>query len=525
MNFSFFRTRKIATKFLVSILAALLLVNVVLTLAVSMHEKKVFLEEINTKGKNLAKFLAGISVDPILTYNIAYLDNYARDLRSGDADIDYVYILDKDNRQLISQKSEQNAKTSVDVLEFVSPIVQSGEQIGTVKMGFSTERMKTSLRKSQLIIAVLSLTTMLVISFIVFFLFQFLAVAPINRLNMTVDQVAAGNLAVAINTHNNDEIGSLFEGIKAMLARLNSVVMDVKTAADNVAGGSRQISSAAAQLSQGTTQQAASAEEVSSAIEEMNATIKQNADNALQTEKIALKSANDAEETGKAVSEAMQAMKDIALKISVIGEIARQTNLLALNAAIEAARAGEHGKGFAVVAAEVRKLAEKSQFAANEIGGLSSSSLSVAEQASAMLAKLVPDIKKTAELVQEISASSKEQAGGANQINSAIQQLNHVVQQNAGAAEEMASTAEELASQADQLQSIISFFKTNGVNLSDHKQPHEVQNKALPVHATQIAPVPTKTEEQAIDKGAKIDLHYTSTQGTTDRKDKEFEAF
>jgi methyl-accepting chemotaxis protein len=194
----------------------------------------------------------------------------------------------------------------------------------------------------------------------------------------------------------------------------------------------------------------------------MNATIRQNADNATETEKIATKSAADAQKSGEAVTDAVIAMRQIAQKIGIIEEIARQTNLLALNAAIEAARAGEHGKGFAVVAAEVRKLAERSQVAAGEIGQLSASSLEVADRAGAMLARLVPDIQRTAELVQEITASSKEQSGGADQINGAIQQLNQAVQQNAGAAEEMASTSEELASQADRLQSTIAFFKVDG---------------------------------------------------------------
>jgi methyl-accepting chemotaxis protein len=195
-------------------------------------------------------------------------------------------------------------------------------------------------------------------------------------------------------------------------------------------------------------------------MEEMVSNIKQNADNAQQTDKIANKSAKDAQESGKSVLEAVAAMKEIANKISIIEEIARQTNLLALNAAIEAARAGEHGKGFAVVAAEVRKLAERSQKAAAEINQLSATTLRVSEKSGEMLDKLVPDIQRTAELVQEISAASKEQDTGAEQINKALQQLEQVIQQNASASEEMASTTEELTGQSDQLMSALGFFHT-----------------------------------------------------------------
>ncbi len=278
------------------------------------------------------------------------------------------------------------------------------------------------------------------------------AVAVSNRL-------AEGDLTRRFTVTRKDEAGQLLAAMQHTVERLTQVVTDVKGASDNVASGSQQLSAGSEQMSQGTTEQAASTEEASSSVEEMNATIRQNADNAIQTERIARKSATDAEESGKAVAETVEAMKDIATRISIIEEIARQTNLLALNAAIEAARAGEHGKGFAVVASEVRKLAERSQNAAAEISKLSGSSVAIAEKAGAMLIKLVPDIQKTAELVQEISAASKEQTSGADQINAAIQQLNQVVQQNAGAAEEMASTAQELASQADQLKDSIEFFK------------------------------------------------------------------
>ena len=290
--------------------------------------------------------------------------------------------------------------------------------------------------------------------------------------------VAKGDLTQIIEINQKDEIGQLAAALNDMVDHIKDVVMNVKNAADNVTAGSQELSSGSEQLSQGATEQAASAEEASSSMEQMSSNIKQNAENSQQTEKIALKSAEDAKEGGKAVEQTVDAMKEIASKISIIEEIARQTNLLALNAAIEAARAGEHGKGFAVVASEVRKLAERSQTAAAEISKLSSSSVQVAEKAGQMLTMIVPDIQKTAELVQEITAASSEQNSGSEQINSAIQQLNEIIQQNASASEEMASTAEELSSQAEQLQSTISFFKLeaskNGFekkNISAPKKP------------------------------------------------------
>jgi methyl-accepting chemotaxis protein len=278
-----------------------------------------------------------------------------------------------------------------------------------------------------------------------------------NKITVAAKEVANGNLMVDLKERSAED--ELMHALAAMVQKLGEVVSEVKTATDNVAAGSRQMSAGSEQMSQGAAEQAASAEEASSSMEEMASNIKQNADNAHQTEKIAIKSASDAKEGGAAVVRTVQAMKDIAGKINIIEEIARQTNLLALNAAIEAARAGEHGKGFAVVASEVRKLAERSQKAAGEISELSSSSVEVAEKAGELLDGILPDINRTAELVQEISAASKEQDTGAEQINKAIQQLDKVIQQNASAAEEMASTAEELSSQAEQLQETIAFFR------------------------------------------------------------------
>jgi methyl-accepting chemotaxis protein len=223
-------------------------------------------------------------------------------------------------------------------------------------------------------------------------------------------------------------------------------------------------------------------------MEEMAANIKQNADNAAQTEKIARQSSKDAEASGEAVNKAVNAMRTIAEKISIVQEIARQTDLLALNAAVEAARAGEHGRGFAVVASEVRKLAERSQLAAAEISGLSGETVKVATDAGEMLAKLVPDIRKTAELVAEISAACREQDIGASQINEAIQQLDKVTQQNAGASEEMSATSEELAAQAEELQASIAFFRVDNAVAS-----HEMANvKKLKTVAAKMSAPPAK---------------------------------
>ena len=292
------------------------------------------------------------------------------------------------------------------------------------------------------------------------------------------NRLVEGDLTVSVPISGQDETGQLLTAMKNMVEKLREVADTVTEASEQVAAGSQELSNSSQVLSQGATEQAASIEETSSAMEEMSSNIQQNTDNAQQTEHIAQQASKDADEGGISVTNAVQAMKEIAAKISIIEEISRQTNLLALNAAIEAARAGEHGKGFAVVAAEVRKLAERSQSAAGEIGQLSASSTEVAEKAGTIMSKLVPDIQKTAELIQEISASTHEQNQGAGQINSAIQQLDQVIQQNAGSAEEMAATSEQLSAQADTLQSSMAFFKTG--------RQQRVATTQRPAKATQI---------------------------------------
>jgi methyl-accepting chemotaxis protein len=514
-------------KFLAGILLALLLVFAAMGLMISAHERKVLVTELSGKGENVARILAAISAEPILSFNFSALENQVRYVGAGDENIIFATVTDREDKALTEYRKA--GSTVSNVLEFTSPILQQNEKLGMVRIGYSITSIRNALRQSQAILAGLSIGTMLLVSLVVYLLFRYLALKPIDRLNAAVAQVADGDLTRSITAESGDEIGKLFTSLGAMVEKLKSVVSDVKNAARNVASGSRQLSSGSEQMSQGTTEQAASAEEASSAIEEMHATIRQNADNAVATETIARKSANDALESGKAVSESVKAMKDIAGKISVIEEIARQTNLLALNAAIEAARAGEHGKGFAVVAAEVRKLAERSQVAAGEIGTLSGSSVGVAENAGAMLNRLVPDIQKTSELVQEITESSKEQASGADQINNSIQQLNSVIQQNAGSAEEMASTAQELSSQAEQLLQTVGFFTIESDSASMHSAAPRALAAPAALHpiASRGAPVtrPVPVRSAVKHSGVKIDLDRQGSGGNGDSRDREFERF
>ena len=322
---------------------------------------------------------------------------------------------------------------------------------------------------------------------------------PMGLMAGAAKGLADGQMDQDISHTSGDEIGLLADAFRTLISNLSSIVTDIQTATDQVAQGSATVSSASEQLSSGATEQAANIEEVSSSMEEMNSSVNQNADNAQQTTAIAEKTAADAQEGGRAVGETVHAMKEIAQKINIIEEIARQTNLLALNAAIEAARAGEHGRGFAVVAAEVRKLAERSGTAAQEIGTLSTNSVEIAEKAGQLLEAIVPGIQKTAELVQEINASSSEQSRGVEQITQAIQQLDDVIQQNASGSEELASTSQELSSQAAQLRDALGFFKLKaGSGLRTSSAPAARRPAPAPRVVRRPEPMPIKAEEPGI---------------------------
>jgi methyl-accepting chemotaxis protein len=341
------------------------------------------------------------------------------------------------------------------------------------------------------------------------------------------EKISEGDLTVQARALSEKD--ALGQALVRMLENLRHTVKDVTAGANNVAAGSQEMSSTAQQLSQGASEQAAAAEESTSSMEQMAASVQQNADNARQTDKIASKAAEDAQAGGEAVARTVRAMKEVAEKINIIEEIARKTDLLALNAAVEAARAGEHGKGFAVVASEVRKLAERSQTAAAEISRLTLDGVQTAEGAGQSLAKLVPDIRKTAELVREIAAASVEQSAGASQVDKAIQQLDQVIQQNSAAAEEMASTAEELSSQAEVLQSTIAFFKADAAQrVQAPTARRTAQRRPKPTDARPADPHSSTAAlaqmQRAVKSGGPA-IELDASNGAGDSPDQDFTAY
>ena len=365
-------------------------------------------------------------------------------------------------QRIFNEKNGSFSYTFNDVKVFTS-FKQTGS--GIIVTAVPTEAYTKSLRPILLSLIITSVISLVILLSILMYIIR-ITISPLGIVSKHLEEIASGDLSISISRKllsRKDEVGTLSNSLNDMTMNLQGIVSRVAEATDYITTGSLQLKDSSQLLSSGAVQQAANAEEVSSSMEEMRANISQSADNSSQTEKIAIKAALDARESGETVNEAIEAMTMIANKINIIEEISRSTNLLALNAAIEAARAGEHGKGFAVVASEVRKLAEQSQVAAGEITQLASKTVTLSQVSGEKLAKLVPDIQRTAELVEEISSAGNEQQSGVNQITTAIQQLDQIIQDNASSSEELSATSEVLADQAEQLKSAIQFFKISNV--------------------------------------------------------------
>jgi methyl-accepting chemotaxis protein len=489
-------------------------------------ERSILTKNIADHERKEEEYLAKFAATNLSGEEKKLLENYQKSWEEFKPDLEKAIdlALSGDEKAAHEYEAGEFDELSTKIVEECDSLVASEEQLADSLDEEIAKEYKTASTEIYVVMAV-----SIVFAVLLGLLISSAISRPLNKVNEVAQKMAQGDLNLSIEINQNDEVGQLSNSFRTMKDRISEVIVNIQTSASQVASGSQELSGSATQISQGASEQAASAEQVSSSMEQMSANISQNSDNAQQTDKIAIKAADDAKISGQAVSETVKAMRDIAEKISIIEEIARQTNLLSLNASIEAARAGEHGKGFAVVASEVRKLAERSQIAAAEINKLSLSSVETATNAGAMLAKLVPDIQKTAELVQEISVASKEQQSGAEQINKAIQQLDQVTQQNATASEEMASMSEELSSQAEQMQSAIEFFKISDSVLRSQAQSKMSvrslhQQKAGVARQHQFDKVSTQAKIKPTGKPVGINIGAANS-GSSHKDDDDFEKY
>lgn len=486
--------------------------------------------EIETHRVNLEKYLAGIDTHLAAAEKSLLTDEGKRTAAQIRGKLAEYTPMIHDGIRLVQAGDDKGAKELVSKARVVANqiddlftnLAEMKERLGEQAYQESASEY-ASARSMLLAIGIGGVALALLLGYVI----AQLIARPLAEASAVIGSVAGGDLRRTVDVTSKDEVGQMLVSVNTMIQNLRKTVASVAASAANVAGGSQEMSSTSQELSQGATEQAASAEECTSSMEQMTSSVQQNADNARQTEKMAVKAAEDAASSGKAVSHTVHAMKEVAEKISIIEEIARKTDLLALNAAVEAARAGEHGKGFAVVASEVRKLAERSQVAAAEISRVTTEGVKTADSAGQLLARLVPDIQKTSELVREIAAASAEQSSGAGQVNKAMQQLDQVIQQNASASEEMAATSEELSAQAEILQAAIAFFKVDNDSSAAVAPPARATS-----HPSRKAPVRKSANSNSTAAGlahmgraihaggASIDLGMDS--GGADPRDREF---
>jgi methyl-accepting chemotaxis protein len=480
-------SRTVRVRLLLILLSLLAVSTTVSTVVIARYQASLLRGALNDQGRSLGTFVAKLSWESLLTGETANLDGFVHDLLATEENVVWAVIADSSQTILTSPSLSIRAdapgvaavlaelgsnapaaqifdalREKLAVTEVAVPIVLGERSLGEVRIAMSQAAMSAATWRTVFFVALLNVAIAVALAGALAWAVQRIIVGPLggepSYAAEVAHNVARGDLAFAISTHPGDNTSAM-AALRSMVAKLADVTSQVRAAATTVASAAGQVMASAEAMALGTSEQAASVEETSSSLEEMAASITANADNSRRIDQIAARGARDADEAGQAVLETVGQMKSIAEKISIVQEIAYQTNLLSLNAAIEAARAGEHGKGFAVVAAEVRRLAERSQAAAKEISALTGTSVAVAERSGRLLAELVPSIRKTAELVQELAASSEEQAAGVSQINKAVVQVDQVTQRNAAAAEEMAVTSEELATQADSLLGMMTFFR------------------------------------------------------------------